>query len=305
MGKKKVLGVDMGNHNIKTNAKILFKSVYEEFDYKNELSNDDILMYGDRKYVIGKGEFDNTKVKSQKKNTIPLFLNALYKSLDGCEYADLKVVVGLPLSQHQDKDIVKDIKDMYEKTFEFKYISNGLTKDILYNVGKVYVFPECLGAFYSLKEYMDGRDILLVDIGGGTINIALFVDGEYEDSITLPFGTIDILREIAKMASKGKKGASFDEDDIIKYIKRGVIKWDGKVDNMEYVDEILNDFSDKIINEIKGNFPLYKAYEIMLSGGGVDLLKEKLETHITFRVVPDSIFANAEGFYNVGVGVDE
>lgn len=305
MSKKKVLGVDMGNHNIKTNKKVLFKSVYEEFDYKNELLNDDILMYGDRKYVIGKGEFDNTKVKSQKKNPIPLFLNALYKSLDGSEYADLNVVVGLPLSQHQNKEIVKDIKAIYEKTFEFKYISNGLTKDVLYNVNKVYVFPECLGAFYSLKEDMEGRDVLLVDIGGGTVNIALFVDGEYVDSITLPFGTIDILREIAKAANKNKQGASFDEDDIIKYIKRGVIKWDNRVDNMEYLDGILGDFSDKIVNEIKGSFPLYKAYEIMLSGGGVDLLKEKLEHHITFTVVPNSIFANADGFYNVGVGVDE
>lgn len=306
MSKKilKTVSVDMGNYNIKTNNNIIFKSTYEEYDYKNELLNDDVIMYVDRKYVIGKGEFDNTKVKSQKKNTLPLFLNAIYKSLNGAEYADINVVVGLPLKQHQNKQIVKELKDNYEGLFEFKYIANGSTKDIIYNINSVKVFPECLGAFYSINEDMEGRDVLLIDIGGGTVNIALFIDGEYEDSITLDFGTIDILRKIADKAVRGKEGATFSSEDIIKYMKRGKIVWDGKVDNMEYVNVILNDFADKIVNQIKGKFPLYKAYEIMLSGGGADLLHSQLSNSISFRVIPNNVFANAIGFYNVAVGAD-
>ena len=305
MAKKRyVVGLDLGNHNIKSSSRIIFKSAYEEYDYKHEILNDDILMYGDRKYVIGKGEFDNTKVKSQKRNTVPLFLNALYKTLNGAEYADINVIVGLPLSQHQNKEIIRETKEKYQGLFEFKHISNGVVKDILYNVD-VKIFPECLGAFYSLTEDMEGRDVLLIDIGGGTINIALFVDGEYEDSITLPFGTIDILRKIADKARDGKKGADFTPEDMIKYLKRKKILWEGKIDDMYYVDGILEDFSNAIMNEIKGKFPLYKSYEIMLSGGGVELLQDKLEDHINFEVVPDNIFANAIGFYNVGAGLYE
>ena len=39
MSKKilKTVSVDMGNYNIKTNNNIIFKSTYEEYDYKNEL----------------------------------------------------------------------------------------------------------------------------------------------------------------------------------------------------------------------------------------------------------------------------
>lgn len=307
MSKKftKVLGVDAGNYNFKTSANIIFRSVYEEHDYKHELLNDDVIMYGDRKYVIGKGDFDNTKIKSQKKNTIPLFLNALYHSLGGSEYATLNVVVGLPFIQHQNKKIVAETKQKYQGVFEFKYISNGVEKDILYHVNNAMVFPETLGAFYSIEEDMEGRDILLIDIGGGTVNIALFVDGEYADSTTIETGTIDILRSIAERASDGKEGAGFTEDDMIKYMKRGFIKWDGEIDNMEYVDKILDKFAETIVNDIKGTFPKYKSYEVILSGGGVDLLKNHLAKLIDFEVITNHVFANANGFYNVGVDMDE
>lgn len=307
MNKKmiKTIAIDMGNYNIKTNNNVIFKSAYEEYNYKNEILNDDVLIFNNKKYVIGKGEFDNTKVKSQKKNTIPLFLNALYKSLNGSEYAEINVVVGLPLKQHQNKQIVKDIKQMYGGLFEFKYSTNGIVKDIIYNVNSVRVFPECLGAFYSINEEMNGRDILLIDIGGGTTNIALFIDGEYDDSITLDFGTIDIIRKITDKVMVDKEGSIFSSDDIIKYMKRGKIVWEGKVDNMEYVDPIINDFAYEILNNIKGKFPLYKSYEVLLSGGGVDLLKHQLNKNIQLKVIPNNVFANSIGFYNVVMGVDD
>lgn len=301
---KKTIGVDMGNHNVKTSSKVIFRSVYEEYDYKNELLNDECIMYGDRKFVIGKGDFDNEKVKSEKKNTIPLFLNALYQSLK-CPYAELDVVVGLPLSQHQDKKIVQEIKDMYTGTFEFKYISDDATIDVLYHIKNLYVFPESIGAFFSLNEDMEDRDVLLIDIGGGTVNIALFSDGEYEDSTTLRFGTIDALREIKDKANLNNKGATFTTEDMMKYMKRGIIKWDGKLDNMEYVDGVIDSFADKIYNGIKGAFPLYKSYDILASGGGIDLFKDALSKRLTFDVIEDNIFANAIGFYRIGCDVNE
>ena len=302
---RKVIAVDMGNYNIKTNAYVIFKSAYEEYDYKNEILNDDLIVIGDRKYVIGKGEFDYTKVKSQKKNTLPLFLNALYKSLKGAEYADVDVVVGLPLKQHQNKRIVEEIKEKYQGVFEFKYVANNNVRDIIYNVNSVKVFPECLGAFYSINEDMTNRDVLLLDIGGGTVNIALFVDGEYEDSTTLDFGTIDILNAISDKAKVGKEGANFSSEDIIKYMKRGKITWDNIIDHMEYVDEIINKFSDRIINQIKAKFTLYKSYEIMLSGGGADMLKDQLSKSLDLTILDNNVFTNAIGFYNVASGCDD
>lgn len=304
MSKKivRVLGVDLGNHNVKTSEKIIFKSLFEEYDYKNEILNDDVLLYGDRKYVIGKGAFDNTRVKSEKKNTVPLFLNAIYQSI-GISCLNLRVVVGLPLTHHKDKQMVADIKEMYSGVFEFKYISDGEAQDVMYNIEQVLVFPECLGAFYSLDQDMEDRDVLLIDIGGGTVNIGLFSDGEYEDSDTMQEGTNDIYSSIADKAKLANPGASFEVEDILKYLKRGKIKWDGKIDKMEYVDGIVDKFADEIMNKIKGKFPLYKSYDIMLSGGGAEMLKSSLERHIDFEVVPDNVFANAIGFYNVGVDI--
>lgn len=300
----RTLGVDLGNHNIKTSEKKLFKSVFEEFDYKNEIRNDDYIIYEGKKYVVGKGEFDNTRVKSEKKNTLPLYLNAIYQSF-GVSCLNLRVVVGLPLEHHKNKQLVADMKEMYSGVFEFKYVSEGVVNDVVYDIQEVYVFPECLGSFYSLREDMEDRDILIIDIGGGTVNIALFVDGEYEDSVTMQEGTNDLYRQIMARANYVNTGASFSVEDILKYIKRGKIKWNGKTDTMPYVEEYKDGFVDDIMNTIKGKFPLYKSYEIKLSGGGADVLKSSFDKHIDFTIVEDNIFSNATGFYNVGVDMDE
>ena len=306
MGKKmiKTIGVDLGNHNIKTSSHIIFNSLFEEYDYKNQIRNDDYIIYRGKKYVIGKGSFDNTKVKSQKKNTVPLLLNAIYKSI-GLSSLNIRLVVGLPLEHHKDKELVRDIKEMYHGIFEFKYVSGDIIQDVIYDIQEVYVFPEALGAFYSLNEDMEDRDVLLIDIGGGTVNIALFSDGEFEDSITIQEGTNDLYRQITNRANFENTGAAFEIEHILKYMKRGYIKWEGKKDNMEYTKAIIQDFADMVLNAIKGAFPLYKSYDIMLSGGGADLLKDSFSNHIEFTIVKDSIFANAIGFYNVGVGIDE
>lgn len=299
----RTLGIDLGNHNVKTSTKCIFRSVYEEYDYKHEILNDNVVVYNGKSYVIGKGSFDNTKVKSEKSNTIPLFLNAIYQSVGVCA-EPLRIVVGLPLEHHKNKELIADIKKMYSGLFRFKYKSNNAEKDLSYYVKELYVFPEALGAFYSLNENMDGRDVLLVDIGGGTVNIALFQDGEFENSITIQEGTNDIYRQITAKANFINTGASFSVEDIIRFMKRGKIKWNGNIDNMGYVSEISSKFAANVINEIKGSFPLYKSYDIVLSGGGVDLLKSHLAKDITFSVMKDNLFSNAIGFYNVGVGAN-
>ena len=296
----KTLGIDLGNHNVKTSTRYIFRSVYEEYDYKHELLSDDVVIYNGKNYVVGKGSFDNTKVKSEKRNTIPLFLNAIYQSIGACS-EPLRVVVGLPLEHHKNKELIADIKKMYSGCFKFKYKSNKGVREIEYFIKELYVFPEALGAFYSLNEDMNGRDVLLVDIGGGTVNIALFQDGEFEDSITIQEGTNDVYRQITSKANFINTGASFTVEDTIRFMKRGKIKWNDRVDEMLYVQKVSSDFAANIVNEIKGSFPLYKSYDIILSGGGVELLKTYLAKDITFSVVKDNLFSNAIGFYNVGV----
>lgn len=299
----KTLGIDLGNHNVKTSTRCIFRSVYEEYDYKHELLNDNVVVYNGKNYVVGKGSFDNTKVKSEKSNTIPLFLNAIYQSVGVC-VEPLRIVVGLPLEHHKNKELIADIKKLYTGWFRFKYKSNKTIREVEYYVKELYVFPEALGAFYSLNENMDGRDVLLIDIGGGTVNIALFQDGEFENSITIQEGTNDIYRQITAKANFVNTGASFNVEDIIRYMKRGKIKWNGKIDDMAYVSQISSKFAANVINEIKGSFPLYKSYDIVLSGGGVELLKPYLANDIVFSVMKDNLFSNAIGFYNVGVGTN-
>lgn len=306
MSKRITLGIDLGNHSVKTSSDVIFKSQYEDYDYKHEVNGDKCIMYNGNKYVVGKGVFDYSKVKSERKNTIPLYLNAIYQSINGsCD--NVRVVVGLPLEHHKDKNIVEDMKKLYTGRFEFRYgASDEQSEYVVINVKEVFVFPECLGAFYSLDEDMNDRDVLLIDIGGGTVNVALFTDGEYVDSTTYQEGVNDVYRQIMNKANFINTGATFDMESILTGIRRGFIKWDGKKDEMKYIKTITSAFVTSLINDIKGKFPLYKSYEIYLSGGGADLLEEAFANSFGDYVkVENNVFANAIGFYNVGTDMDE
>ena len=74
---------------------------------------------------------------------------------------------------------------------------------------------------------------------------------------------------------------------------------------MDFLAEIKYWFAKTIINEIKGSFPIYKSYDIKLSGGGAEQLGSYLSKYFDFDIIKDSVFANAIGFYNVGCDMDE
>ena len=297
------IGVDLGNYAVKTSEYITFRSVSEKFEYKHQMKGENSILFKGIRYVVGEGEVDNSSIKTHRKDTIPLLLNALYKSIKRPQ-ANIRLITGLPLEHHKDTSLISETKSLYTGTFDFKYITKDEATDISYNIKEVYVFPECMASFYSINQDMLNRDVLVIDIGGGTVNIALFVDGEYEDSITIPFGMNTMYSKIVTKANHLNTGATFTVEDILKFINRGYLKWDSRIDNMEYAESILSEFAYEIVNQLKGKFPIYKSYEIMLSGGGSNVMENYLSPLIDFSMINETIFANALGFYNVGVGIN-
>ncbi|OON99124.1 MAG: hypothetical protein ATN35_02115 [Epulopiscium sp. Nele67-Bin004] len=298
-----IIGLDLGNHNIKSSSGFICRSVCKEFNYSDEVNERGFIVYEGKKYVIGSGDFDHTKEKSRKLNTMPLFLYALYKSLKVVS-TNVNVVIGLPLVQHQNKLLVKEMREKYKKSFGFQittvYHDRTETIDVYYNVSNVIVFPECVGAYYSLPTKIMSQDLLLVDIGGGTINLALFLDEELQDFDTIPQGTNNVYSRIADAANEHNLGATFSVEDIVRYMQFGQIIWEGVVDPMDYVDAIIDAFALTIVNQIKRRHANYKAYKILLSGGGAQIMNEALNRYITATVIDNNLFANAIGFHLIG-----
>ena len=120
-----IISVDLGNYNVKTSSGILFKSVYSDFDYKQEMNKTDCLTYEGRDYAIGVGDFDTNYDKSQKIDTVPLLLYGLAKSIS-YNYAKVNLVVGLPVDQHKNKELKDSIKNKFARSFKFSI--NGKDK---------------------------------------------------------------------------------------------------------------------------------------------------------------------------------
>lgn len=284
----KILGIDLGNYNIKTSTGMIFKATYSTDESNDVMSADEVIEYKGQKYFISKGGFD-TELNKADKNTIPLYLYALAKSTD----VDLvDVVMGLPIDQF------KSNKDAVEKKFkgQFEFKINGKLRNI--TVKRVKVFPEGIGAFYSLDDIAED-DFILVDIGGRTTNIALFVDGEHSKSNSIALGAFNMLTNF-KNAMNPKHNLSLSIEDSERHIRKNELKVNGKEVDLSIISELKNVYVEELMKVLKLEYPV-STFKIILTGGGSKLFYDKMN-ELPYEVgqTEDFIFANAVGFERVG-----
>lgn len=50
----------------------------------------------------------------------------------------------------------------------------------------------------STKLTLEAKDWLLIDIGGGSVEISVFIKGKFEDSMSLPLGTVRLMKNLQR-----------------------------------------------------------------------------------------------------------
>lgn len=286
-----ILGIDLGNFNIKTSTGLTFKAIYSLEDSPDILKDSPTIEWQGTKYYISKGTFD-TELNKSKKDTMPLYLYALAMST---KVDVLDVVVGLPINQF--KENKAEMEKKYKGTFEFKV--NGKLRSI--TVKRVKCFPECIGAFYSLDTTYDEQDFILVDVGGRTTNIALFQDGEHVTSTSLAHGMLNILDKVRKSLNE-EHTLDLTIEDAERILTKGLIV-DGEDADLKVKDEEIEKLLDAVFNELKLNFP-YRTTQIVVCGGGSKYVYNALnERHFKVGMIEDYLFANAIGFKTVGEAI--
>lgn len=269
-----ILAVDLGNYNIKTSAGVIFESRYQEVE-KEDFDND-LLELDGRFYRMESGNFENEFNKA-KKNFIPNLLYAIAKSTEDDE-VKVDLVLGVPASN---LGITENFRNELVGK-EFKFTLFGEKKVI--KINKVATVAEGLSSFYTLPKEERQKDIVLLDIGGRTINVCTFTNGKCITKFTTPGGMIDLYSEIQE--DYNKTGYNADVEEIIRLIKNGTI--DSSKAKQKFVKDKLN--------KIRLKVPNFSTYKIYLAGGGSlelqDALRENLEN---INYVPDTIFSNAKG----------
>lgn len=280
-----IIGVDLGNWNIKTSEGNIFPSRYTMVE--NILgSTGDVLEYEGVKYYIKEGKLENNYDKANKETNLILFLYSLALQKD--RY--FKPVVGLPaLAYKSNKELFKN-KLLNQKKFHDVLI-NKQQKRI--TIEDLIVFPEGAGAYFSLKNRP--KNAVIIDVGGGTINIVSFKNGKLDTCTTVGKGMIQLYNQIRDYLNSTYT-LKLELEDIEIIIKEGL-----KVDNEEisfaFINNIINSFIIDLMNELR-NFPI-RTSKVLLSGGGSKLLISHLSIP-GLEVIEDYMFSNARGFKKVG-----
>lgn len=281
-----ILGVDLGNWNVKTSEGDIFPSRYTIVE--NILgATGDVLEYEGIKYFMREGKLENNYDKANKETNLILFLYSLALQKD--RY--FKVVIGLPaLAYKANRESFKD-KLLNQKIYDV--VINKEHKKII--IEDLIVFPEGAGAYFSLRNRP--KNCVIIDIGGGTINIVSFKNGKLDTCTTIGKGIIQLYNQIRDYLN-ATYTLKLELEDIEGIMREGL-----KVDNEEisfaFIKPIINAFIVNLMNELR-NFPI-RTSKVFLIGGGSKLLKAPLSVIPGLEVIEEYMFSNAKGFAKVGV----
>lgn len=293
------LGIDIGNYAVKTSTDDIFESKVTEV--KNFGSDSDSIRIGNKTYFLGEGDEEINIVKYEKENFLPLLLGAICRNTDD-EVVDLGL--GLPVKQFAGlrKDLIEKLQG---KEYHVEFARGNETNKRDITIRSIQVFPEGVtGYLYYAKDIVDqvaGRDVVLVDIGGKTTDIALVQGNKATNPYSINVGTINIYDAIKKSLEMDERflgKVEIKREKIQDYINKGFYLNGEKQDIKKNIDASISLFKE-IYNELKLNYPISTA-AVVVMGGGAKLLGEAFNKNIPGIVVMSDIdkhvFANAKGY---------
>lgn len=319
------IGLDMGNKNLKLYSgdeapheiPVAYKE-QDEYWYLNEPVGVDMekVKYRGRYFLVGvQGRSGLPQNKGDKgvreiANMMKLVGLARELRLRGETEGEFYVVTGTPLNDYEMNK--KDYEElMLSKDGEYEHIELG-GKEYKILVSKVEVSKQAAVVAPTLNNWKNDN-LILVDFGGGTLDIAYFVRGTKERYMTIDFPLNELLEELGILLnSKGLGLPRPDELDsgflltmeevILKGEYEGLTEIDGQP-LKAICDEWLQKKIDPAIEDIKTRLNLSdtvaKNIRVHYLGGGAKLLKTQLIENKTFsrkEVTETPHFANVTAY---------
>lgn len=288
------VGIDLGCYNVKAvgDTNVIFSSRFEKATVIDELTDKKhIVEYNGQKYRVNSGSFKNELDKSER-NNIPLFLFALSKI---CKNKSCNAVLGLPVSQIASG--ADKVKETFTKNWSFKVND----EEFNITVNDVKIFPEALGCYFNLPNELRQTDILIVDIGGRTTDLALYQKGTVVKSGTIPSGCLKIINSCRELITSKHPALDLSVEDVAHVLEINKLEVKGVREDLSYIQAVKDNFLTKIIDEIKlKEFPL-DTTTVVFTGGGVSLIENSIKKDVINNCVisTDCLFDNAKGFKKV------
>lgn len=282
------LGIDVGNYNINTSEGVMFKASVSS--YKDFGSTANKIVVDNKAYYLGDGQLEIDYRKFDKANYMPLLLGAICSSTN---HEEIELGLGLPLTQY--KNYKQELISLLDKK-EFKVIYNSEPRRI--KITKVGVFPEgvssLIASYDKLLQTIGNRDVIVVDMGGKTTDIALIHNKRVMKSTCINKGTIDVYNEMKLALEDRYFDVKVDIDKLPDYLNKGFY-YKGDKQDISFAIKRSNDIFKEIYNELKLNYPIHSE-AVVLQGGGSTLLGDVFRRKIQGLIIDSDLFANAKGY---------
>lgn len=286
---KKICVVDLGNYNVKA-----INNVGKQITFQSNLSRDYESYPDGFKYVLldgeytffEKGTFSREYIKTQKNYTAQLLfaISQLYENEEIIE--DLNLVLLLPISEMQQKQ--KYIEDLKGKDFTFTVKINK-KQDKIIKIADVLVTPEGYSSYFTLSDDVKDSNLVLIDVGGRSTDIAELQNGRAKTLKTYHIGILDLYMKLQNINA--------DKEYKLEEIKCAIDRGDIKVTKKQ-----LAGFVNDIINEIKIDVNLNHYDNVVWTGGASKVIEETINDTLPKQcyVHKNPLYSNILGALEVG-----
>jgi plasmid segregation protein ParM len=290
-----ILGTDNGYSDTKIIGNGIRRVFPSAISSTNLISGAAHITIDDIDYCVGIGKtalskFDKTDSETNKVCTLT--------ALALCGEDDYYLVVGLPIGQYKTQRL--KLKETIMDYNKCKVIYRNKPFDV--RIQDVTVYPQGAAVIYTINR-MYG-EYMIIDIGAYTIDVALISMVNGTPSIikydTWYKGISTLFSSIADMINN-KYNITLEPKDAENVLVLEYLRIDGENVDISFIDIIINDYLSDVYDLLDLNYKT-RTTDIYLCGGGAEIVFDKFKSkYPQTEIVKDSQFANAQGYYNIGL----
>lgn len=206
-----------------------------------------------------------------------------------------KIVTGLPIEYY------KSLKDNYKNkilSYDDIEITINNSRKII-KIEDVDVFPQSAIVFTN-EDYYKNTNTLVLDWGAGTLDVSLWEGLNLIKYNSYPLGCYSLYQRLAN-AFNNKNVTKLRPVDIEKHINDTVIMIYGEKKDFKIIkQDIIASYVNEALTDINNNYPVETIEEIVLTGGGANILDTYVKEHYNNLKVLDNQFINSDVYYNIG-----
>ena len=293
-----ILGLDIGNEMVKTSKGVQFTN--KTIVGITEMNKNDLkVVFEGVNYTLGINEGSSNIGKNKHKKTAfkVATLTAIAKSCSE-KNIECNVVIGTPVELFNNKDHVESIKNQILSWNKNQKIIVE-NKEKIITINDVEVFPEG-GIVFKNRERFKDEKTLVVDLGGSTVDIALWNGLRLENFKTYKEGMITLYEDVIKLINL-KYNVELCSSEAKYMINKDLytIKQDKK--DIRFINPVIENYVNGLVSYINQYFDTDKVDSIQLIGGGAIMLESYFkEEYEMAELVEDAGFANANTFEKIG-----